>query len=93
MKKAKPAPKRKSRPAPAASDSAVNDVARSAQIAKKLSNAARNEDPAHVAGAIAMLAAETIQRSSKSLMEARSYLEGLHAGIDGLLRHAFPEKE
>jgi hypothetical protein len=34
---------------------------------------------------------ETIKRSASNLMEARAYLDGLRAGIDGLLKNAFPE--
>lgn len=68
-----------------------HDVSSSELIARKLAKVAPNEDPAQVAGAIAIFAAETIKRSAGNLMEARSYLEGLRTGIDGLLRNAFPE--
>jgi len=52
---------------------------------------APDEDPARVAGAIAIFATETIKRSASNLMEGRAYLDGLRAGIDGLLKNAFPE--
>jgi hypothetical protein len=74
-------------------DAPGRDVARSELIARKLSKVAPDEDPAHVAGAIAIFAAETIKRSANTLMEARAYLDGLRVGIDGLLQNAFPEKE
>lgn len=70
---------------------AVRDLARSELIARKLAQVAPDEEPAHVAGAIAIFAAETIKRSANTLMEARAYLEGLRGGIDGLLKNAFPE--
>ena len=60
-------------------------------IAQKLAKVAPDEDPARVAGAIAIFATETIKRSANNLMEARAYLDGLRAGIDGLLKNAFPE--
>jgi hypothetical protein len=74
-----------------ASAAAVRDMARSELIARKLAKVAPDEDPAHVAGAIAIFATETIKRSANSLGEARAYLDGLRAGIDGLLKNAFPE--
>jgi hypothetical protein len=67
------------------------DVARVEEIARKLGRAAPDDDPAQVAGAIAIFAADTIRRSANSLIEARAYLDGLRAGIDGLLLNAFPE--
>lgn len=70
---------------------AAREVARSATIAKGLAKVAPDDDPADVAGAIAIFAAETIKRSASSLVEARAYLDGLRAGIDGLLLNAFPE--
>jgi len=70
---------------------AIRDMARSELIARKLAKAAPDEDPAHVAGAIAIFATETIKRSASNLPEARAYLDGLRAGIDGLLKNAFPE--
>jgi hypothetical protein len=70
---------------------AARDVARVETIARKLAKIAPDEDPAQVAGAIAIFAAETIKRSANTLMEARAYLDGLRAGIDGLLLNAFPE--
>jgi len=72
--------------------SADREVARSELIARKLAKVAPDEDPAHVAGAIAIFATETIKRSASNLREARAYLDGLRDGIDGLLRNAFPEK-
>ena len=74
-----------------ASAAAVRDMARSELIARKLAKVAPDEDPAHVAGAIAIFATETIKRSANNLGEARAYLDGLRAGIDGLLKNAFPE--
>jgi hypothetical protein len=73
------------------SAAAVRDVARSELIARKLAKVVPNEDPAQVAGAIAIFATETIKRSANNLIEARAYLDGLRAGIDGLLKNAFPE--
>jgi hypothetical protein len=73
------------------SRASLRDVSSSELIARKLAKVAPNEDPAQVAGAIAIFAAETIKRSAGTLMEARAYLEGLRAGIDGLLRNAFPQ--
>jgi hypothetical protein len=70
---------------------ATRDLARSELIARKLAQVAPDEEPAHVAGAIAIFAAETIKRSANNLIEARAYLEGLRGGIDGLLKNAFPE--
>jgi stage V sporulation protein SpoVS len=74
-----------------ASAGAIRDMARSELIARKLAKVAPDDDPAHVAGAIAIFATETIKRSANSLGEARAYLDGLRAGIDGLLKNAFPE--
>jgi len=68
------------------------DVSRSELIARKLARVAPEEDPAHVAGAIAIFATATIKRSANDLSEARAYLDGLREGIDGLLKNAFPEK-
>ena len=73
------------------SRASLRDVSSSESIARKLAKVAPNEDPAQIAGAIAIFAAETIKRSAGNLMEARAYLEGLRTGIDGLLRNAFPE--
>jgi len=73
------------------SAAARREVARSELIARKLAKVAPDEDPAQVAGAIAIFATETIKRSAGNLMEARAYLDGLRAGIDGLLKNAFPE--
>jgi hypothetical protein len=72
--------------------SADREVARSELIARKLAKVAPDEDPAHVAGAIAIFATETIKRSANNLLEARAYLDGLRDGIDGLLKNAFAEK-
>lgn len=66
-------------------------MARTRAIAAKLAQVAPEEDPARVAGAIAIFATETIKRSANNLMEARAYLDGLRAGIDGLLKNAFPD--
>jgi hypothetical protein len=85
--------KKKSRAERKNADAPGRDVARSELIAKKLANVAPDEDPAHVAGAIAIFAAKTIERSASTLIEARAYLDGLRAGIDGLLLNAFPEGE
>lgn len=86
-KTSKPAaPRRKARA------SARRDMSRSELIARKLAKVAPDEDPAHVAGAIAIFATETIKRSASNLSEARAYLDGLREGIDGLLKNAFPEK-
>lgn len=70
---------------------AARDLARSRAIAAKLAKVAPEEDPARVAGAIAIFATATIKRSANNLIEARAYLDGLRAGIDGLLKNAFPE--
>ena len=71
---------------------AAGEVARSELIARKLAKVAPDEDPAHVAGAIAIFATETIKRSASNLREARAYLDGLRDGIDGLLKNAFADK-
>ena len=76
---------------PRVTAAAARDVARTEQLARKLAKVAPEEDPARVAGAIAIFATETIKRSANSLGEARAYLDGLRAGIDGLLKNAFPE--
>ena len=68
-------------------------MARSELIAKRLGKVAPDEDPALVAGAIAIFATETIRRSAGNLQEARAYLDGLRAGIDGLLKNAFPVQD
>jgi hypothetical protein len=70
---------------------AERDMVRTKSIAQKLGKVAPEEDPARVAGAIAIFATETIKRSANNLVEARAYLDGLRAGIDGLLKNAFPE--
>ena len=70
---------------------ASRDVTRVQQIARRLAKVAPADDPAQVAGAIAIFAAQTIQRSADNLRDARAYLDGLRAGIDGLLMNAFPE--
>lgn len=74
------------------SSSAAGELARSELIARKLAKVAPDEDPAHVAGAIAIFATETIKRSASNLREARAYLDGLRDGIDGLLKNAYAEK-
>jgi len=71
---------------------AAKEVAKAEQIARKLAKVAPQEDPADVAGAIVIFATETIRRSASTLPEARAYLEGLQAAIDGLLQNAFPQK-
>src|SRR4051794_30488288 len=70
---------------------ARRDLVRTESIAQKLAKVASDEDPARVAGAIAIFATETIKRSANNLTEARAYPDGLRAGIDGLLKNAFPE--
>jgi len=70
---------------------AQRDLAQTRLIARKLAQVAPEEDPARVAGAIAIFACETIRRSANNLIEARAYLDGLRAGIDGLLKNAFPD--
>ena len=70
----------------------VREVSRAETIARKLAKVAPQEDPAHVAGAIAIFATETIKRSANNLMEARAYLDGLKNGIDGLLKNAFADE-
>ena len=82
----------KAKPTRGEAKSAARDVSRSEVIAKKLAKVAPDDDPAHVAGAIAIFATETIKRSANTLPEARAYLDGLRDGIDGLLKNAFPEK-
>jgi hypothetical protein len=77
--------------APGKRAAAARDVARVEVIAKGLAKVAPDDDPAQVAGAIAIFAADTIKRSANTLIEARAYLDGLRAGIDGLLANAFPE--
>ncbi len=86
-KSSKPAGRRRK-----ARAAARRDMSRSELIARKLAKVAPEEDPAHVAGAIAIFATETIKRSAGNLSEARAYLDGLREGIDGLLKNAFPEK-
>ena len=71
---------------------ARRDVSRSEVIARKLARVAPGDDPAQVAGAIAIFATATIKRSASNLSEARAYLDGLRTGIDGLLKNAFPDK-
>lgn len=66
------------------------EFARSQAINRKLAKVAPDEDPAIVAGAIVQFAADVIKDSSNDLGEARAYLEGMRAAIDGLLVNAFP---
>jgi hypothetical protein len=54
-----------------------------------LARVAPKDDPAVVAGAIVLFAAETIRGSSNDLSEARSYLDGMTTAIDQLLVNAF----
>jgi stage V sporulation protein SpoVS len=70
----------------------VREVSRAEAIARKLAKVAPEDDPAQVAGAIAIFATETIKRSANNLMEARAYLDGLKNGIDGLLKNAFADE-
>jgi len=70
---------------------AQRDLARTKSIAQKLAKIAPEEDPARVAGAIAIFATETIRRSANNLMQARAYLDGQRAGTDGFLKNAIPE--
>jgi len=87
-----PSAKKSDRPSGPKRDSAAGrDVARTEVLARKLAKVAPDEDPARVAGAIAIFATETIKRSANNLLEARAYLDGLRAGIDGLLKNAYPE--
>jgi hypothetical protein len=72
--------------------SAQRDMSASEKIARKLSQAAGDEDPAHVAGAIVLFATDTIKRSAENLADARGYLDGMRIAIDGMLKNAFPEK-
>jgi len=74
------------------SKSDAREVSRAETIARKLAKVAPDEDPAHVAGAIAIFATETIKRSANNLMEARAYLDGLKNGIDGLLKNVFSDE-
>ena len=74
-----------------AASGARREMARSELLARQLGKVAPEEDPALVAGAIAIFATETIKRSASNLMEARAYLDGLRAGIDGLLKNAFAD--
>ena len=64
-------------------------MARTELLARQLGKVAPDEDPALVAGAIAIFATETIKRSAGNLMDARAYLDGLRHGIDELLKNAF----
>lgn len=89
-----PQPRKRARQVPGRKKrvtAATRDVARTKLIARKLAQVAPDEEPARVAGAIAIFAAETIKRSANNLIEARAYLEGLRGGIDGLLKNAFPD--
>ena len=70
----------------------AREVSRAETIARKLAKVAPDDDPAQVAGAIAIFATETIKRSANNLMEARAYLDGLKDGIDGLLKNAFADE-
>lgn len=70
---------------------ARREMARTELLARQFGKVAPDEDPALVAGAIAIFATETIKRSAGNLMEARAYLDGLRDGIDGLLKNAFAE--
>src|SRR5690349_7431267 len=56
------------------SPAAAREVEQTALLAEKLAKVAPDEDPALVAGAIAIFATETIKRSANTLGEARAYL-------------------
>jgi hypothetical protein len=73
--------------------SAQQDLSASEKIARKLRQAAGDEDPAHVAGAIVLFATDTIKRSAENLADARGYLDGMRVAIDGMLKNAFPDKQ
>ncbi len=73
--------------------SAQQDLSASEKIARKLRQAAGDEDPAHVAGAIVLFATDTIKRSAENLADARGYLDGMRIAIDGMLKNAFPDKQ
>jgi hypothetical protein len=75
--------------APPADGDVPAEFARSQSISRKLAKVAPNDDPAIVAGAIVMFAADVIKSSSTDLREARAYLEGMRQAIDGLLVNAF----
>ena len=68
----------------------VSDVE---MLARRLAKVAPTEDPARVAGAIAIFATKTIERSANNLVEARAYLDGLRGAIDGLLRDRFADSK
>ena len=72
---------------------AAQEVLSIEKLAHRLANVAPNEDPARVAGAIAIFATRTIERSATNLREARAYLDGLRGAIDGLLRDRFTDSE
>jgi hypothetical protein len=72
---------------------ARREMARTELLARQLGKVAPDEDPAMVAGAIAIFATETIKRSASNLMDARAYLDGLRHGIDELLKNAFADAE
>jgi hypothetical protein len=68
----------------------ARDFARSQTICRKLAKVAPKDDPAIVAGAIVLFAADVIKGSSADLLQARSYLDGMRVAIDNLLVNAFP---
>jgi hypothetical protein len=70
---------------------AAREVSDVEMLARKLAKVAPDEDPARVAGAIAIFATHTIERSASNLQEARAYLDGLRGAIDGLLRDRFAD--
>ena len=68
-----------------------SDYARIKSISVDLARVAPNDDPAVIAGAIVLFAAEIIRISSKDLLEARAYLDGMQGAIDQLLVNAFSD--
>jgi len=57
---------------PKRASAAARDMASSEMIARKLAKVAPDEDPAHVAGAIAIFATETIKRSAQQISKRRA---------------------
>jgi len=75
------------------SGKAARDYARSQAISRKLAKVAPDDDPAIVAGAVVLFAAQIIRDSSANLLQARSYLDGMRVAIDNLLVNTFAAKE
>jgi hypothetical protein len=88
LRQSRRAPGRSARPVRRGAAREVSDVE---VLARKLADVAPDEDPARVAGAIAIFATQTIERSADNLQEARAYPDGLRGAIDGLLRDRFAE--